>query len=152
MCSSGNRTHDLSSASLALYLCTSAICDCDETTFILIVKNKITWKYDMSQEFPWPSLITKTWKIENESNKFLNDNLDFNVMLEVGREKDSLYIKEVSPDLSDTSWCTISTSSSWINPHEMGNTTTKINYNALLVELDQEEIESYKKLTLLVLD
>ena len=43
-------------------------------------------------------------KVEKDSNEFLKGNTDVDIMVEVGREKESMGIKDVFPFLSHASW------------------------------------------------
>ena len=73
-------------------------------------------------------------KVQNESNKFLKGDSGVGMMLEVGREKESVGINEVSADSSNFFWCTIRTRCGQIiQPllnlmDEMGNAVAKMSY------------------------
>ena len=43
----------------------------------------------------------------NEFNKVIEGDPDVNMMFEAGRERESVGIKEVNPELGDASWCMI---------------------------------------------
>ena len=72
-------------------------------------------------------------KVENKSNKLLEEDPDVDVMLEAGREKESVDSKELSPDLINTSWHVARTKSGQISQplvclvDEMGINAAKIN-------------------------
>ena len=59
----------------------------------------------------WDQVQELRNKIEKKTNEFLEEDPAVDVMLYAVREKESLGIKEVSPDLRDTSWCTARTRS-----------------------------------------
>ena len=87
-------------------------------------------------------------KVESKSNKLLGEDPDVDGMLEAGREKESVDSKELSPDLINTSWHVVRTKSGQISQplvcqvDEMGISAAKMNYHALLADLDQEEVEN----------
>ena len=54
-------------------------------------------------------------KVENESSKFLEDNLDEHMIVEAGRKKESVGIEDNSYNSNDASWQMTNTRSSQIS-------------------------------------
>ena len=79
-------------------------------------------------------------KIENESNKLLEGDPSVDVSLEAGKETESVGIKEINSNSSNTFWHTIKTWKGWIIillvclMDETKDTGAEMNYYALLAE------------------